>query len=428
MPTVIDRTESVAQSRSTTAFEHSENAAQLDRGRVTQQKVDVVCFPSERTRETGPAGSNGFQSGAKKRQVRKHSPRKLRTEQAMHGQVTNLVACCVKVKVPDSLTGIRNDLSGSARGCVDRMLQHRKETPSKYHPEIPCVIAKSLSAKYQRNKKCQAVKNLVLPICGDVGKQIKREGNGIRIPAMFKKAVLPVPFPRPVIGWVRSIEFFRRAGEWQASVCYYALAEESFKPTGTVGVDRNSVGAVATLADPPSGKVLHLGFNPAPTQRLLHRLLHKVRNKQSRRTKHENHIVSKKIVDYAATHRRAMVVEELENVRRGKIHRYVEKSQWSFYQLLQFILYKAALRGVMVIETDPACTSRECSRCHQLTKPNGECFRCPHCGHKDHRDAHAAFSLSERVIPIGGFATESESRSWGLWVAPFLGTEAQQCA
>ena len=28
-------------------------------------------------------------------------------------------------------------------------------------------------------------------------------------------------------------------------------------------VDRNSVGAVATLADPQNGKVFHLGFNPA---------------------------------------------------------------------------------------------------------------------------------------------------------------------
>src|SRR5207253_29889 len=68
---------------------------------------------------------------------------------------------------------------------------------------------------------------------------------------------------------------------------------------GTVGVDRNSVGAVATLADPQNGKVLHLGFNPARTkagwrgqkanlQSLgKRRLLHKIRNKQCRRTKYE---------------------------------------------------------------------------------------------------------------------------------------------
>jgi putative transposase len=209
---------------------------------------------------------------------------------------------------------------------------------------------------------------------------------------------------------------------------------------GTIGVDRNSVGAVATLADPQNGKVLHLGFDPARTKAVWRgrranlqslgkrRLLRKIRNKQSRRTKYENHKVSKQIVDYAVKHRRAIVLEKLERVRRGRMRHYVEKSQWSFFQLFRFILYKAALHGVMVMEADPAYTSQECSRCHQLSKPNGKSFRCGYCGHHDHRDANAAFSLSERVMPIGGLATESESRGSALLVMPSLGTEAQQYA
>src|SRR6266480_3395674 len=124
---------------------------------------------------------------------------------------------------------------------------------------------------------------------------------------------------------------------------------------------------------------------------------------------------------------RPLVLEKLENVRKGKIRRYAEQSQWSFYQLLQFILYKAALRGVMVIEADPAYTSQECSRCHQLTKPNGKKFVCGKCGHNDHRDANAAFSLAERVMPIGGVVGDSVRSDSGLLIAPFLGTEVQQC-
>jgi len=245
---------------------------------------------------------------------------------------------------------------------------------------------------------------------------------------------------RPVVGFVRSVEFIRRKGEWYVHISYNTPAEVVSKPTGTVGVDRNSVGAVATLADHQNGKVLHMGFNPACTKEVWRRrkanlqslgkrrLLHKIRNKQSRRTKHENHIVSKQIVVYAATHRRCILVENLGSIRKGKARRYTEKSQWSFYQLLQMILYKATLRGVMVIEVDPAYTSQECSRCHKLTKPNGKSFRCAHCGHHDHRDANAAFSLSQRVSPIGGLASESESTRSALLVEPVLGTEAQQCA
>ena len=286
----------------------------------------------------------------------------------------------------------------------------------------------------------KAVSNIVLPICGDKGKQIKLEGSGIRIPAIFKKQILSVVWLRKPVGFIRSVEFLRRGGEWFACVCYNVQKEPSFASTGTVGIDRNSVGAVATLADPQNGKVLHLGFNPAHTKQVWRgrkaalqslgkrRLLHKIRNKQSRRTKYENHLVSKQIVDYAAKHRRTIVLERLENVRKGKMRRYSEKSQWSFYQLLQYVLYKSALRGVMVIEVDPAYTSQECSRCHQISKPKRKNVRCAHCGHNDHRDANAAFSLSERVSPIGGVARESGSPRSALLVEPFLGTEAQQCA
>jgi IS605 OrfB family transposase len=320
------------------------------------------------------------------------------------------------------------------------MLVHREQCSSKFYPEIPSVIAKGLISKYQRNKKCKKVTNLVLPICGNKGRQIKLEGNGVRIPALFKKVIIPVVFLRPVVGWIRSAEFFKRSGQWYAAICYNTPAEKSFKPTGTIGVDCNSVGAVATLADPQNGKVLHLGFNPARTKEVWRgrranlqslgkkRLLHKIRNKQSRRSKYENHVVSKQIVDYAAKHRRCIVVEKLQNVRKGKIRRYAERAQWSFYQLLQYITYKAALRGVMVIEVEPAYSSQECSRCHQLSKPNGKLYRCGHCGHNDHRDANAAFVLALRALPIGGVVGDSVRSDSGLLVAPSLGTEVQQCA
>ena len=368
---------------------------------------------------------------------------KLHTKHDVDSQVVDTVACTVKVKVPDSFTGLLNDLRDRSRVAVCEMLTHRDKSSSKYYSTIPCVVSKSLITKYQRNKKCKSVSNVVIPICGDKGKIVKLEGNGIRIPAIFKKYILPVVFMRPVVGFVRSIELIQRKGVWYCHVSYNTPAQPLLtRPTGTVGVDRNSVGAVATLADPQNGKVLHMGFNPAYTKQVWQRrkanlqslgkmrLLHKIRNKQSRRTKYENHVVSKQIVDYAASHRRCIVVEDLGSVRKkgSKIRRYTEKSQWSFYQLLQFILYKAALRGVMVIEVNPAYSSQECSRCHKLTKPDGKSYRCAHCGHNDHRDANAAFTLAQRVSPIGGVAQDSVRLRSVLLTAPFTGTEAQQCA
>jgi IS605 OrfB family transposase len=359
--------------------------------------------------------------------------------QDLRGPVVETLPCCIKVPVPDALALILETLEPWARICVDRMLVHRERSSTAFYPELPSVIAKSLIAKYQRNKKCKTVTNLVLPLCGDQGRQIKLHAAGIRIPALFQKKVLPVIWLRNPVGFIRSVEFIRRGGRWFACICYHARKEALFRPIGTIGVDRNSVGGVATLADPQNGKVFHLGFHPAGTKAVWRgrranlqsigkrRLLHKIRNKQSRRTKYENHKVSKQIVDYAVKHRRAIVLEKLERVRSGRMRHDVEKSQWSFYQLFQFILYKAALQGVMVMEVDPAYTSQECSRCHQLSKPNGKSFRCGYCGHHDHRDANAAFTLAERVMPIGGVATESERRVRGLLVVPFLGMEVQQC-
>jgi putative transposase len=441
MPTPIDGTKFIEQGRSGVALENSDYSAQNNFGRIPQQKVDMVGFPSKLDNATTEAKGNVSKNPIKEIQPLgcKRAASKFSAKDDVRGQVLDTVACCIKVKIPDAFVLALETLEPLARLCTERMLAYRRLSSSKFYPELPCVISKSLITKYQRNRKCQTVRNLVLPICGDKGKQIKLEGNGIRIPALFRKAILPVVWMRQPVGFIRSVEFFKRGGEWFAAICYNARREPLFQSTGTVGVDRNSVGAVATLADPQNGKVLHLGFDPARTKEVWRarkanlqnlgkrRLLHKIGNKPSRRTKYENHLVSKQIVDYAKKHRRTIVLEKLDNVRSGKIRRYSEKSQWSFHQLFQFILYKAALRGVMVIEVNPAYSSQECSRCHQLSKPNGKFFRCSYCGHNDHRDANAAFTLAERVSPIGGVARESECPRSALLVEPFLGTERQQC-
>jgi hypothetical protein len=49
-------------------------------------------------------------------------------------------------------------------------------------------------------------------------------------------------------------------------------------------------------------------------------------------------------------------------------------------------------------------------------------FVCSHYGHKDHRDANAAFTLSSRVEPIGGLARDSAGSRSALLVEPFLGS------
>ncbi len=132
----------------------------------------------------------------------------------------------------------------------------------------------------------------------------------------------------------------------------------------------------------------------------------------------------KVIVDYAATHCRAIAIEDLTQVRAkgSKIRSYTERSQWSFYQLGEMIRYKAALRGVEIIEVCAAYSSQECSRCHAITKPHGKKFRCGQCLHTDDRDANAALTLALRVEPIGRTSAVLRGTALGPVVVPYPGS------
>jgi putative transposase len=141
---------------------------------------------------------------------------------------------------------------------------------------------------------------------------------------------------------------------------------------------------------------------------------------------YENHRATRAVVDYAATHRRAVVMEKLENVRSkdSKIRGYSEKNQWAFAQFGSMLRYKCALRGIPLIEVDPAYTSQRCSRCGSIHKPNGKHFICLTCGHNDHRDANAAFNIARRGMPIDGSSSGlsvSELRPIGVAQAETIG-------
>ena len=420
------------------AFKFSDDLGKNDGWRGIHQEMDVIFL------------AIGFddlaidkQCGFAQTFIQKLSPlsgeymtTKLYTPDDVVSQAKDAVTCCVKFRIADELAHRLDSLYPIVLRDARLMLKHRDKSSSKHWKELPCVVSKSLITKYQKNLKCRKISKVVIPICGDKGKQVKLEGDGIRVPALFKKAILPVTFRRSITGFVRQVEFFKRSGLWFCSVCYNTPSEPSVNAKTCIGVDRNSVGNVAVMADPQTGKVRHLGFNPARTKQCWRnrksnlqrqkkfRLLSLLSKKQLRITKHQNHIVSKQIVDNAALHRRAIAVERLEGVvkKGSKIAGYSKRNQWAFAQLLQFINYKAALRGVTVIEVDPAYTSQDCSRCGERNKPNGKSYRCSSCGHIDHRDSNAAFVIAKRGNDVlGGLARDSVRPRCGLSDSPRSG-------
>jgi len=320
-----------------------------------------------------------------------------------------------KTVVPHEYSFLLDELFDKSKIEVNKMLVNRGESSSKYYKTIPCVVAKSLISKYQKNKKCKELHSLVLPICGDKGKQVKIVEGGIRIPALFKKDIIPILFPRPIVGFIRQVEFFKRNKIWQMSYSYNTpiKATPIFQDV-YLGVDRNSVGNVAAVSL-PNGEHKLLGFDTAGfTKNFRNRraklqtkgaknALKKIKQKQSRRIKCVNHKVSKTIVNLAKKHCCGIKLENLGSInkRGSKAKRYVQKSQWSFYQLETFITYKATLLGIPIYYINPRNTSKTCSRCGSINIANGKHYKCKFCGYVAHRDINASINIRRSPIEQG---------------------------
>lgn len=256
----------------------------------------------------------------------------LRHEDHVEREIKDTVIATNKILVPHKFSPLLNSLLLECQKQVKVMLKDRSKNSSKYYPSLPCVVSKSLISKYQKNKKCKAVKKCVIPICGDKGRVVKLKDNKIRIPSLFKKEELPIQPLKPIVGNILSIELFRRKGTWQLSYTYNTPIS-AIQVSGFIGIDRNVRGNVATLADVSSGVVKRIGPDIKPWKDNLKnrrkklqkkgskgakKTLVKINKKQSNRTRDINHKVSKKIVDYAVKHRKTIVLEDLGKIKDSK--------------------------------------------------------------------------------------------------------------
>lgn len=113
-----------------------------------------------------------------------------------------------------------------------------------------------------------------------------------------------------------------------------------------------------------------------------------------------NHCISKQIVNSEYT---VFALEDLSKIRvqkrRGK--EFDRKlNNWSFYQLEQFLGYKAEALGKHVLLVDARYTSQKCSNCGHTYKGNreGSAFRCRKCGFELHADLNASRNIAQAGI------------------------------
>lgn len=127
-------------------------------------------------------------------------------------------------------------------------------------------------------------------------------------------------------------------------------------------------------------------------------LLKRLSGRERRFVSINNHTIAKKIVEKAIKENKGIAIEDLSNIRKtakpkSKAFK-TELNRWSFYQLRQYLTYKAKLNGVKLFVIPPAYTSQMCSHCFCIGDRKRKRFSCKHCGYVSDADHNAARNIS----------------------------------
>lgn len=295
-------------------------------------------------------------------------------------------------------TDLSTELS-KARQVANFAINNRDKLSSKWvkHFGLKSAISNQILRKYGRNKKCKSVQSVKLIIPNQCIKIIDKQ---IRIIPLNINFELDKEFEK-----VNQVEM----DEQYAYVSITIKNKDAFEPINHIGVDLNATGHCAVMAIKETGKVYKLGksaqhqhnkyksIRSKLQKRGKHKKVKLIKNREHRIVTDINHKISRFIVDQAVRNKASINLENLNKIRKNKNH---NKSfnhtlhTWSFYQLKQFITYKATLAGVTLSLIDPSYTSKCCSICGTIGNRKGKYFKCSHCGHVEHADVNAAFNIA----------------------------------
>ncbi|MEG4120979.1 transposase [Microcoleus sp. N9_B4] len=152
------------------------------------------------------------------------------------------------------------------------------------------------------------------------------------------------------------------------------------------------------------------------TRRRCRELLKRLSGKEKRFQTLVNHTISHRIVTKAKNKNQVIALEDLTGIRertnqqpRSKKERRLSNS-WAFFQLRQFLIYKAIKHSVKILLVEPRYTSQMCHKCNHINPVKGESYRngkkfaCGHCGWKGDADLNG----SKNIAAIGAFVNKPE--------------------
>lgn len=123
----------------------------------------------------------------------------------------------------------------------------------------------------------------------------------------------------------------------------------------------------------------------------------RIRNHEANWVKNYNHYISKEIISFAIQNNAKYInLEKLSGIADGEKKGTI-LGKWSYYQLQQFIEYKAKKYGIEVRYVNPAYTSQACSCCGNLEEGQRitqSKFICKKCGTEINADFNAARNIA----------------------------------
>lgn len=265
---------------------------------------------------------------------------------------------------------------------------------------------------------------------------------GIRFPQGFKIANKAIYLPkvgwipyiqsRKIIGLPKSITISQRAGKWFASILTEREVEDVSHPVkSTVGIDLG----VKIFAACSSGEKFEgsnafdkLGRKLAHVQRELSRRVKFSKNWRKTKQKisrfHLKIANTRKDMLHKASssiskNHAIVIIEDLRignmtksasgtvdepgiNVaqKRGLNRRILDQGWGIFAEQLE---YKCAWNGGLLVRVNPRNSSRECSKCHHISKENRKTqalFKCVNCGFEKNADFNAADIIEYRGLEL----------------------------
>lgn len=285
-----------------------------------------------------------------------------------------------------------------AKQVAEFAVLNKFKTSSKLvtHIGLKSMLSNQILRKYGKNKTIKGVHrvNLVVPNQG-----VKFADSVIWVPSLK----LTLPFDKPTTK-IHQVELDKE----YAFIACEIPEQPTMTPKVNLGVDLNTTGHCAVVSCPETGKVFKLGkeanhihqkykaIRKDLQKKGKYKKVKAIKHKEANIVRDLNHKISRFVVNLAIKLKGGIKLENLKGIRKAKnrkTFRYALNS-WSFYQLRQFIEYKAKLAGIPVTLVAPQYTSQTCSRCGQIGERTGKIFKCANCGHVENADVNASFNIA----------------------------------